>query len=133
MKQENHTSEFKTNNNRSASAKNKIKKKITGTLSDSLGKLKIQDSRSKTNAKKSVRELKAKIIEMLPGAMCKVKLIGAEYESKDIELIAYTAGRIKKSRIRVVVGDIVTIEVQNRGRITDSKARLVYRHKLSDS
>lgn len=57
--------------------------------------------------------------EALPNAMFRV-------DTENIEVLATISGRIRKNKIRILVGDMVTIEVSpydvTRGRIT-------YRHK----
>lgn len=53
-------------------------------------------------AKEEVLEYKGKIIKCLPNAMFEVKLI----ENGHI-VIGYTAGKLKKNRIRVLEGDEV--------------------------
>ena len=45
------------------------------------------------------------VLELLPNAMFKVKL------ENDHEVLAHTAGKLKKNRIRVLTGDNVLVEV----------------------
>ena len=45
------------------------------------------------------------VIELLPNAMFKVKL------ENNHEVLAHTSGRIRKNRIRVLVGDKVDVEM----------------------
>ena len=56
------------------------------------------------------------IVELLPNATFKVKL------ANDHEIIAHTAGKMRKNRIRVLAGDRVTVEMTpydlTKGRIT---------------
>jgi translation initiation factor IF-1 len=61
---------------------------------------------------------------VLPEARYRVRL------SNDHELIAYTAGRMKKNRIRTLAGDRVTVEVSP---YDLSKGRLIFRHMDSRS
>ena len=56
-------------------------------------------------AKEDFLELKGKIIELLPNAMFRVKL------ENNHEILAHTAGKLRKNRIRVLTGDNVLIEV----------------------
>jgi len=56
-------------------------------------------------AKQDFLELKGKVIELLPNAMFKVKL------ENDCEVLAHTAGKLRKNRIRVLAGDNVLVEV----------------------
>ena len=56
------------------------------------------------------------VLELLPNAMFKVKL------ENDHEVLAHTSGKLRKNRIRVLVGDKVTVEMTpydlTKGRIT---------------
>ena len=45
------------------------------------------------------------VLELLPNAMFKVKL------ENDHEVLAHTAGKLRKNRIRVLTGDNVLVEV----------------------
>lgn len=71
-------------------------------------------------AKEDLVEFDGQIIELLPEGRFRVRL------ENDHEILAYTAGKMKKNRIRSMVGDKVTVEMtpydMDRGRIT-------YRHK----
>ena len=71
-------------------------------------------------AKEELVEFDGQIIELLPEGRFRVRL------ENDHEILAYTAGKMKKNRIRSMVGDKVTVEMtpydMDRGRIT-------YRHK----
>ena len=67
-------------------------------------------------AKQDFLEFKGKVTELLPNAMFRVKL------ENDHEVLAHTAGKLKKNRIRVLTGDNVLVEVTpddlTKGRIT---------------
>lgn len=67
-------------------------------------------------AKEEAIEVKGIIIETLPNSSFRVKL-----EDNDHILIAYTSGRMKKNRIRILLGDHVVVAMTsydlNRGRI----------------
>ncbi|HEY9237171.1 MAG TPA: translation initiation factor IF-1 [Phenylobacterium sp.] len=71
-------------------------------------------------AKEELVEFEGQITELLPEGRFRVRL------ENDHEILAYTAGRMKKNRIRSMVGDKVTVEMSpydfDRGRIT-------YRHR----
>lgn len=71
-------------------------------------------------AKEDLVEFEGQIIELLPEGRFRVQL------ENQHEILAYTAGRMKKNRIRSMVGDRVTVEMtpydMDRGRIT-------FRHK----
>ncbi|MBM3488457.1 MAG: translation initiation factor IF-1 [Alphaproteobacteria bacterium] len=60
------------------------------------------------------------VIELLPDARFRVRLENGH------EIIAYTSGRMKKSRIRTLVGDRVRVEMTP---YDLEKGRVVYRHK----
>ena len=55
--------------------------------------------------KEEVLEFPGLVTELLPNAMFRVKL------ENDHEIIAHTAGRMRKNRIRVLTGDKVMIEM----------------------
>ena len=75
-------------------------------------------------AKEELLEFRGKVLELLPNATFRVEL-----ENKH-EIIAYLSGKMRKNRIRVLVGDDVTIEMTpydlNQGRIT-------HRHKAGSA
>ena len=56
-------------------------------------------------AKEEKIEFKGKVIELLPNAMFRVKL------ENNHEVLAHTAGKLRKNRIRVLAGDNVLVEV----------------------
>ena len=55
--------------------------------------------------KQDLLEFKGKVIELLPNAMFRVKL------ENDHEILAHTAGKLRKNRIRVLTGDNVLVEI----------------------
>ena len=55
--------------------------------------------------KQDFLEFKGKVMELLPNAMFRIKL------ENDHEVLAHTAGKLKKNRIRVLTGDNVLVEV----------------------
>ncbi|MDR3187130.1 MAG: translation initiation factor IF-1 [Holosporaceae bacterium] len=67
-------------------------------------------------AKEDLLELSGEVTEILPNAMFRVKL------ENDHIILAHTSGRMKKNRIRVLVGDKVNVEMTTydltKGRIT---------------
>ena len=75
-------------------------------------------------AKQEAIEVEGLVTEVLPDQNFRVKL------QNDHVVLAYAAGKMSKFRIRVLVGDLVTLELSpydmNRGRIT-------YRHKVGES
>ena len=56
--------------------------------------------------KQDLLEFKGKVIDLLPNAMFRVQL-----EKNNHIVTAHTAGKLRKNRIRVLQGDIVTVEV----------------------
>ena len=74
-----------------------------------------------TMAKQEAIEVEGLVTEVLADQNFRVKL------QNDHVVLAYAAGKMSKFRIRVLVGDMVTLELSpydmNRGRIT-------YRHKV---
>jgi len=71
-------------------------------------------------AKEEILEFSGIVTELLPNAMFRVKL------DNEHEIIAYTAGRMRKNRIRVLAGDKVTVEMTP---YDLSKGRITYRYK----
>ena len=61
------------------------------------------------------------VLELLPNAMFKVKL------ENDHEVLAHTSGKLRKNRIRVLVGDKVDVEMTP---YDLTKGRIVYRLSL---
>ena len=70
-------------------------------------------------AKEELLEFEGVVTEVLPEARFRVRL------ANDHEIIAYTAGRMKKGRIRTIAGDRVTVEISP---YDLDKGRLTYRH-----
>ena len=60
------------------------------------------------------------VVEKLPNAMFKVRL------ENDHEIIAHTAGKMRKFRIRVMPGDKVDVEMTP---YDLTKGRITFRHK----
>ena len=67
-------------------------------------------------AKQETLEFKGKVTELLPNEMFRVKL------ENNHEILAHTAGKLRKNRIRVLTGDNVMVEMTpydlTKGRIT---------------
>ena len=55
--------------------------------------------------KQDFLEFKGKVTELLPNAMFKVKL------ENNHEVLAHTAGKLRKNRIRVLTGDNVLVRL----------------------
>lgn len=71
-------------------------------------------------AKEEMLEFEGVVEEVLPDARCRVKLDNGH------EVIAYTSGRMKKNRIRILAGDKVTVEMTP---YDLDKGRINFRHK----
>jgi translation initiation factor IF-1 len=71
-------------------------------------------------AKEEFLELRGLVTELLPNAMFRVKL------ENDHEILAHTAGKMRKNRIRVLAGDEVLVEMTP---YDLSKGRITYRFK----
>ena len=69
-------------------------------------------------SKQNFLEFKGKITELLPNTMFRVKL------ENNREILAHTAGRLKKNRIRILNGDNVLVEVTP---YDLTKGRIIYR------
>ena len=70
--------------------------------------------------KEDVLEYEGVVLEILPNAMFKVKL------DNEHEILAHTAGRMRKHRIRILAGDKVTVEMST---YDLTKGRIIFRHK----
>lgn len=75
-------------------------------------------------AKEELIEFKGKVLELLPNATFRVEL-----ENKHI-IIAYTSGKMRKNRIRILVGDKVTVEMTP---YDLTKGRVTHRHKIENT
>ncbi len=71
-------------------------------------------------AKEELLEFEGTVTEILPNAMFRVKL------ENDHEVLAHTAGKMRKFRIRVLAGDKVTVEMSP---YDLTKGRITFRHK----
>ncbi len=72
-------------------------------------------------AKEDVLRFEGTVIEMLPGGLFQVRL-----DDSEREIMVYTSGKMRKRRIRTLVGDRVTVEMSP---YDLDKGRLVYRQK----
>jgi translation initiation factor IF-1 len=70
--------------------------------------------------KEDLLEFEGVVTDVLPDTRFRVML------ENDHEIIAYAAGRMKKHRIRTLVGDRVTVEMTP---YDLEKGRIIYRHK----
>jgi translation initiation factor IF-1 len=70
--------------------------------------------------KEEMLEFKGLVTELLPNAMFRVKL------ENNHEVLAHTAGRMRKNRIRVLAGDEVMVEVTP---YDLTKGRIIFRFK----
>ena len=71
-------------------------------------------------SKEEILEFKGKVTDLLPNAMFKVELENGH------EVLAHTAGRMRKNRIRVLAGDEVLVQVTP---YDLTKGRIIFRHK----
>ncbi|MEK9684624.1 MAG: translation initiation factor IF-1 [Rhodospirillaceae bacterium] len=71
-------------------------------------------------AKEELLEFTGTVKERLPNAMFKVELENGH------EVLAHTAGKMRKFRIRVLEGDKVDVEMTP---YDLTKARIIFRHK----
>lgn len=71
-------------------------------------------------AKEELLEFNGTVTELLPNAMFRVKLENGHM------LIAVTSGKMRKNRIRILVGDAVTVEMTP---YDLTKGRIKFRHK----
>ena len=71
-------------------------------------------------AKEELMEFDGVVTEVLPNAMFRVKL------ENEHEVLAHTAGKMRRFRIRVLAGDKVTVEMTP---YDLSKGRITYRFK----
>ncbi|MEY2942182.1 MAG: translation initiation factor [Pseudomonadota bacterium] len=69
-------------------------------------------------AKEELLEMRGTVLELLPNAMFRVKLENGH------EVLGHTAGKMRKNRIRVLVGDEVLAELTP---YDLTKARITYR------
>jgi translation initiation factor IF-1 len=72
-------------------------------------------------SKEDLIQFEGLVLEALPDARYRVQLDTGH------EIVAYTAGKMKKNRIRTLAGDRVTIEMSP---YDLGKGRLVFRHKV---
>ncbi len=70
-------------------------------------------------AKEELIQFEGKVIEVLPNTMFKVELENGHV------ILAHTSGKMRKHRIRILLGDEVTVEMTpydlTKGRITHRK------------
>ncbi|MBL8702295.1 MAG: translation initiation factor IF-1 [Alphaproteobacteria bacterium] len=71
-------------------------------------------------AKEDLLEFDGAVMEVLPDGRYRVQLDNGH------QIVAYTAGRMKKARIRTLAGDRVTVEMTP---YDLEKGRVVFRHK----
>jgi len=71
-------------------------------------------------SKEELLEFDGLVLEILPDARYRIQLDNGHV------LVAYTAGKMKKNRIKTLAGDRVTVEVSP---YDLEKGRLIFRHK----
>jgi translation initiation factor IF-1 len=72
------------------------------------------------STKEDLIEFEGTITELLPGGTFRIKLINEHM------IIGHIAGKIRKNRIRILVGDRVKIEMTP---YDLTKGRIIHRHK----
>jgi translation initiation factor IF-1 len=70
--------------------------------------------------KEELLQFEGLVTEILPDSRYRVQLDNGH------QLVAYTAGRMKKNRIKTLAGDRVTVEISP---YDLEKGRLIFRHK----
>ncbi len=75
-------------------------------------------------SREEAMEFEGLVIELLPEGRFRVQL-----ENEHV-ILAYTAGRMRKNRIRTLVGDRVTVEMTP---YDLTKGRIVFRHKTDSA
>jgi translation initiation factor IF-1 len=73
-------------------------------------------------SKEELIQFDGRVIEVLPDARFRIEL------ENGVVIIAYTAGKMKKNRIKTLAGDKVTVEMSP---YDLEKGRLIFRHKDS--
>ena len=71
-------------------------------------------------SKEDVLELNGQVIGVLPGAKFKVKM------ENDMEIIAYLSGKMISNKIRIINGDVVSVELSP---YDLTKGRIIWRNK----
>lgn len=72
-------------------------------------------------AKEETLEFEGAVTDVLPDGRFRVQLDNGH------EIVAYTAGRMKRNRIKTIVGDRVNVEMTP---YDLTKGRVVFRHKI---
>ncbi len=70
-------------------------------------------------AKEELIEMRGKVAEILPDSRYRVTLENGH------ELVAYTGGKMRKNHIRIIAGDLVSLELSP---YDLSKGRIMFRH-----
>jgi translation initiation factor IF-1 len=91
-----------------------------GTTAQHARRVRRFDHKEHDVAKEELLQFDGLVTEILPDARYRVQLDNGHL------LVAYTAGRMKKNRIKTLAGDRVTVEVSP---YDLEKGRLVFRHK----
>ena len=70
-------------------------------------------------SKEEVVEFRGKVVEILPNSMFRVRL------EDDHVIIAYSSGKIRQNKIKILLGDSVTIAISP---YDITRGRVIYRH-----
>lgn len=73
---------------------------------------------------KEIIEVLGEVVETLPNATFRVKLLDEAYKSH--EILAHISGKMRINYIRILPGDKVTVELSP---YDLTKGRIIYRHK----
>lgn len=73
---------------------------------------------------KEIIEVLGEVVETLPNATFRVKLLDEAYKSH--EILAHISGKMRINHIRILPGDKVTVELSP---YDLTKGRIIYRHK----
>ena len=71
-------------------------------------------------------ELEGEIIKVHPGGKFEVAVKNENNPEQEMKVMAHLAGKLRRFRIRVVLGDRVTVAVSP---YDQTKGRIVFRHK----
>lgn len=83
-------------------------------------KITTQTTNCECMTKEELIEFEGVVLELLPNATFRVKL------ENDHMILAHTSGRMRKNRIRILVGDRITVEMTP---YDLTKGRVIHRHK----
>jgi translation initiation factor IF-1 len=82
----------------------------------------VEDKKEKTEkvAKEEALKFEGRVTEVLGNAMFRVRL-----KDSDHEIVAYLGGKLRQNEIKIIAGDVVTMEVSP---YDMNKGRIMFRH-----